>query len=194
MGKFFKNAGLFLMLSVIMLLICTACSKNGGGILAKSPELNMPFESEMKIQAGELELTGNVKRYGTGLWEMNVTSPETLAGLSLSYNDDGVKANLGGLALDVPMEDINNGAVFSLIFKAIDNAAAAGALSCSETEDGMVYSGEFPLGAYSITFDPETLAPVKMEIPSAQLFGEFENFVTINAETETTAETTAESN
>ena len=156
-------------------LVFSSCGANKG-MLVRTPDLNVPFETEMKIQAGELEVNGNMKRYGTGIWAMSAESPETLAGLEIAYSDGGVKAKLGELELDIPMENINDGAVFAQIFKAVDSAAAAGELYCSDTEDGKVFSGNFAGEAYSITFDPQTLAPVKIDIPAAGISGEFENF------------------
>lgn len=182
-----RKKGLAIILSVFFMLMCTGCNKSGIGILTKTPEVNLPFRSEMKIQAGELELSGEVKRYGTGIWEMSVTSPETLAGLKISSGDSGVKASLGELSLELPVEDVNQNAVFSLIFKAMDSAAAADALVCTETEEGKVFSGTFPAGDYTLTFDPVTLAPVRIEIPSAGICGEFTRFAPLAAEEETEA-------
>lgn len=181
------------MLCVITLFICTSCAKSGGGILAKNPDLSRPFRSSVKIQAGELELDGTVKRYGMGIWEMTVNSPETLAGLSLTGSDNGVSASLGDLKLEVPMENINDKAVFALIFKAIDSAASAaesGVLTCTDTNDGKVYSGEFSFGTYTMTFDPQSLALTKIEIPEAAICSEFTDFVIISGGTETVTETT----
>lgn len=182
---FGAKQGAAVILSVISVLLFTSCSVKNG-ILSASPELNTPFETDVKIQAGELEMSGSAKRYGTGVWEMKAVSPETLAGLELTYNDDGVKASLDDLKLDIPMENIRDGAVFAQMFKALDSAAAAGELSCTQSEDGMVYSGEFSGGPYTLTFDPETLAPVKLEIPAAGIFGEFENYRVMTGETEET--------
>lgn len=167
--------------SLTALLAFSACGGKSG-ILTKSPDLNIPFETDIKIQAGELEMNGSMKRYGTGIWAMRAESPETLAGLEIAYGDDGVKATLGGLTLDIPMEDINGEAVFARLFKAVDSAAAAGELYCSDTADGKVFSGTFAGGDYSITFDPNTLAPVKIEIPASQISGEFENFRILTGE------------
>lgn len=172
-------------------LAFSSCGANKG-ILVKTPDLNVPFEAEMKIQAGELEVSGDLKRYGTGIWAMSAKSPETLAGLEISYNDDGVKAKLGELSLDIPMENINDGAVFAQIFKAVDSAAAAGELYCSDTEDGKVFSGTFAGEAYSITFDPQTLTPVKIEIPAAGISGEFESFRVMTGEQTEPAESGTE--
>lgn len=182
-----------IILCVITLFICTSCVKSGGGILAKEPDLGRPFRSTVKIQAGELELDGTVKRYGMGIWEMEVSSPETLAGLSLKGSDSCVTAALGDLKLEVPMENISDKAVFSLIFKAIDSAASAaesGALTCTDTNDGKVYSGEFSFGTYTMTFDPQSLALTRIEIPEAAICSEFTDFVIISGGTETVTETT----
>lgn len=182
-----------IILCVVTLFICTSCNKNGGGILSKNPDLSKPFQSSVKIQAGELELDGTVKRYGMGIWEMTVNSPETLAGLSLTGSDSGVTASLGDLKLEVPIENVNDKAVFALIFKAIDNAASAaesGVLTCTDTNDGKVYSGEFSFGTYTMTFDPQSLALTKIEIPEAAICSEFTDFVIISGGTETVTETT----
>lgn len=157
------------------MLAFSACGGNSG-ILVKTPDLNVPFEANVKLQAGELEVSGDLKRYGTGIWAMRAESPETLAGLEIAYGDDGVKASLGGLSLDIPIENLNGGAVFAQLFKAVDSAAAAAELSCTDTADGKVFSGTFAGGEYSVTFDPETLAPVRIDIPGAGICGEFENF------------------
>lgn len=178
-----------IILCVIMLFMFTSCNKSGGGILARNPDLSKPFQSAVKIQAGELELKGTVKRYGMGIWEMTVDSPETLAGLSLTGNDSGVTASLGDLKLEIPMENINDKAVFALIFKAIDSAASAadaGVLTCTDTEDGKVCKGEFSFGTYTMTFDPQSLALTKIEIPEAEIYCEFTNLTVISGGTETT--------
>lgn len=188
-----KSFAAIIVLSVIILIVCTACNKGGGGILNKSPDLSKPFQSAVKLQAGELELSGTIKRYGMGIWEMTVDSPETLAGLSLTGNDSGVTASLGELELEIPMKNINEKAVFALLFKAVDSAesaAAAGFLTCKDTEDGKVYSGEFSGGTYIMTFDPQSLALTKIEIPAAEICGEFTDFKVLTGGAETSAETT----
>ena len=182
-----------IILCVMMLFIFTSCSKGGGGILARNPDLSKPFQSAVKIQAGELEFDGTVKRYGMGIWEMTVDSPETLAGLSLAGNDSGVTASLGDLKLEIPTENINDKAVFALIFKAIDSAASAAdanVLTCTDTEEGKVCKGEFSFGTYTMTFDPQSLALTKIEIPEAEIYCEFTGFTVISGGTETVAETT----
>lgn len=194
MGKFRKSMSIAMLL-VIVILICTACNNKNINFLTGTPDLNSQYEAEMQVQAGELEFMCAVKRYGTEFWEMNVSAPDTLAGLDVSMNSEGVKATLDGLVLDIPAEDIRDKAVFALIFKALDNAAA-NKLSCTETEDGMYYEGEFGGTIYRITFDSETLKPTLLEIPEAAMTAEITEFKTLDEmeEMEALTQTTAETN
>ena len=186
-----RSFGIVAILTAISVMIYTGCNNSGGGILEKAPDINVPFESAVKMQAGELEFEGNVKRYAAGIWNMEVTSPKTLEGLCISYDEsDGVKAGLDELSFEIPMENLNGGAVFALVFKAIDCAAAAGELSCRDTEDGKVYSGEFSGGTYTLTFEPRGTALTKIEIPSAGIAGEFTGFAVTKNEPVIPEETT----
>ena len=185
-------AAIFFILAAISIVLFTSCNKSGGGILERSPNVNVPFEAAVKMQAGELEFEGDLKRYAAGIWSMELTSPETLAGLNISYDDgSGVKAVLDGLELEIPTENIRDGAVFSLIFKAIDCAASAGELSCVTTEDGNVYTGEFSGGTYKLTFDPQSAMLTRIEIPTEEIAGEFTGFNIIKGEAMPPEETTA---
>ena len=180
------------MLAAIMMLFA-GCEKGGGILPQKNPELNKPFETEITVQAGELEFKGVVKRYGTGIWDMSITAPETLAGMALNYNaDEGVTAELGELELDIPAENIKDNAVFALIFKAVDNAAA-GTISCTDTEDGKIFTGENSFGVYNLTFDPERLTLTGIQIPEAGISCEVSGFRLMTDNGDTASETTAPS-
>lgn len=194
MGKFRKVASIVLLL-VIILFVCTSCNSDSVSFLSKTPDLNIQYEAEMQIQSGELEFSGTVKRFGTEFWKMSVSAPETLAGLEIQMNSDGVKAALDGLVLDIPMEEVRDTAVFALIFKALDNAAAS-KLSCTDTENGMYFEGEADGMLYRLTFDSESLKPVLLEIPEAALTAEIKGFETIDEmeETEFSDQTTTETN
>ncbi len=192
MEKFRKGLSIVLLI-VILLTVCTSCKAVDGGFLSKTPDMNVPYEAEIKVQSGELEFGGTIKRYGTEFWEMSVNSPETLAGLELAMNSEGVKATLGELLLEVPMEDVRSTAVFALIFKALDNSAA-NKLSCTESDDGMYFEGEFGGTVYRLTFDKENMKPVLLEIPEAALSAEFAGFEILSGEenTENASQTKAE--
>lgn len=192
MGKFRKVVSIVLLL-VIILFICTACSSDSVSFLTKTPDLDKQYTAEMSVQAGELEFSCAVRRFGTEFWQMSVDSPDTIAGLEIQMNSGGVKADFDGLTLDMPLEHLRDKAVFALIFKALDNAAVS-KLSCTETEDGMYFEGEAGGFLYRITFDSETLKPVLLEIPEAALVAEIKGFETLDEmeEKEILTQTSAE--
>ncbi len=192
MGKFRKAVSIVLL---IILFVCTACNNSGVSFLAKTPDLDKQYTAEMSVQAGELEFSCTVKRFGTEFWQMSVGSPDTIAGLEIQMNSDGVKAQLDGLEFDITAENIRDKAAFALIFKALDNAALS-KLSCTETEEGMYYEGEAGGLLYRITFDSEKLEPVLMEIPEAALAAEIKGFATLDEmeEMEILTQTSAETN
>ncbi len=175
-----KKIGHFILAAAMTALIFTSCEKSGGGLLSKSPEIAPQFEAEMKIQSGELELSADVKRYGTEFWEMSVTAPESMAGLSVSMNSEGVIAGYDGLSLSVPAEDIRDGAVFSMLFKAFDNAVSVGKLSCNESEEGFTYEGEFSDCVYMLSFSPDSMNPTLLEIPAMGFCAEIVNYDVIS--------------
>lgn len=192
MGRLRKVVSIVLLL-VVLLLVCTSCNGDSVNFLTRTPDLNKQYTAEMSVQAGELEFSCTAKRFGTEFWEMSVNSPDTIAGLEIQMNNEGVKAELDGLTLDMPLEQLRDKAVFALIFKALDNAAA-NKLSCTETEDGMYFEGESGGFLYRVTFDSESLKPVLLEIPEAALTAEIKGFETLDEmeEKETFTQNSAE--
>ena len=194
MGKFRKVVSIILLL-VIISFVCTSCNGENVNFLTKTPDLNKQYSTEMSVQSGELEFSCTVKRFGTEFWEMKVNSPDTISGLCVSMNSEGVNAKLDGLELDIPSDDIRSTAVFALIFKALDNAAV-NKLSCTENNDSRYYEGDFGGIIYKITFDKNSLKPVLLEIPEAALTAEIKGFETLDEmeEKETLTQTTTETN
>ncbi len=190
----FMRSGKIIPAALISAMLLSGCGGSGGGILEKAPDISVPFGSAVKIQAGELEFEGSVKRYAAGIWQMDITAPDTISGLCIRYDDgSGISAKLDDIAFEVPSESVRDNAVFALIFKAIDCAAASGELPCTDTEDGKVYSGEFSGGTYTLTFDPRTAALTHIEIPYGEISGEFTDFSVIKDEELPQEETSAAS-
>jgi len=194
MGRIRKAVSIVLLL-IIILFICTACNSDSVNFLTRTPDLDKQYTAEMSVQAGELEFSCAVKRFGAEFWEMSVDSPDTIAGLEIQMNSEGIKADFDGLTLDMTMDEMQDRAVFTLIFKALDNAALS-KLTCTEAEEGMYFEGEAGGLLYRITFDNETLKPVLLEIPEAALVAEIKGFTPLDEmeEMEILTQTSAETN
>lgn len=164
-----KNSVLYLLL-VLSLVIFTGCNALKKAAAPKAPDLNTPFSSSMKITLDDgTELCGEMSRFGTGIWEMKLTSPETVAGLTLSYSDEGVKTTLGELEFDIPADKINSAAIFKMIFDAYDNCAATPDVKLTESESGYEYAGEISSCDYILCFDKEDMSLCAISFPAMNI-------------------------
>lgn len=184
---------LFLIITVMSVLLLSSCKAIKDAVIFKTPDLNKPFTSGFNIKTDDsTEIIGTMTRYGTGIWEMDITEPETLAGLHLTYNDEGVNASLGELNFTIAPEKINSSAIFQLIFNAIDNCAAQTEYTLTDTETAMEYTGEIAQCSYMVIFDRETMNPIGITFPDLNISAElsdFSNIVSETVEPNTTSET-----
>lgn len=180
----------FILLTVISLLLFTGCSSLKKSITAKTPQINIPFTCGFNMTAyDDMELEGTMKRYGTGIWEMDITSPETMAGLHIKRTAEGMDVSLGELEICIGQDKINRGAFAELIFNAIDSCASLQDITLEETESGLQYTGKISECPFIMTFSADTLLLTEIDFPSISLHAEITDFCPV-ADTEASAETT----
>lgn len=105
-----------------------------------------------------MTVSGDLTRYGTGIWEMNITAPETMKGLNIKYNEGSTTASLGSLTLEIESGKLSEAAMFKRIFDAIDSCAAMHDIELFDNGEAAVYNG----ADHSISFDKETLLPTAL--------------------------------
>ena len=180
----------------------TGCKSIKEAVTAGTPDLNKAFSCNFTLtafgedKAAKMEVSGTMRRLGTGMWEMDITAPKTMEGLHISFGDNGVTAALGELTLDIERENINEAAMFRLMFDAVDNCAAMPDLTLAETENGFEYSGQSSQCGYVMTFAPETMTPTGISFPDADITAAIDSFteLTRNNSTEETAPQTSDTN
>lgn len=182
MKKFFCGV----LVALLMFSLC-ACNLLNKVTKTKVPDMNVLFESDADITAGDMKIVTHIKRFGNGYWEMVVSEPKTLAGMKITYSDDKVDVSLGELSFTLEKENINDEALFKLLFDAFDHAAVQEEMNLTESEDGLMLASQNDDGAYSLTFDKDTGIIKKIEIPTYKITAELSNFKLL---TETPAETT----
>jgi hypothetical protein len=120
------------------------------------PELDVPYTAEAAIEGENLSLTANIKRLGTGLWEMEITSPESLRGLKINYSEDKIASIYDGIITETPIDKVSPEAIFLQLFQAVDNAANLETPDVSEREGDYFINGQIPATGYEIQIDGET--------------------------------------
>jgi hypothetical protein len=129
------------------------------------PDLDVPFTAEAALTGENLSLTANLKRLGTGMWEMEITSPETLRGLKINYSEDKIASVYDGIITETPIDKISPEAVFLQIFQATDNAANLETPDVSEADGDLFISGDIPVSAYKLQIDGETKTLEGISLP-----------------------------
>lgn len=117
---------------------------------------------------------GRVKRLGTGFWEMEITSPETLAGMKICASGDTVDSSLGELSFSLPAENVPVSSPFMELFSALDSAALSQQSLSSGENGGWVME----LNGCTILFDGSGV-PVSMSASYPKITAEFTEFKVI---------------
>lgn len=181
-----------ILLFVISIVLFTGCKFIKDTIIPKQPKLDRAFTCEFELTAFEddrdskMVVKGDFTRFGTGIWEMNITEPETMKGLNLKYNEGKTTASLGALTLDIESEKLNSSAMFKRIFDTFDSCAAMHDIELYDNGEAAVYNGT----DCSIAFDKETLLPTLLTF-SDGLTVDISSFCDLaerSAETEQTSE------
>ena len=155
---------IFILPFVVSLMLFTGCKFIKENIVPHQPNMDRPFSCAFELTAFEddrdskMTVSGDMTRYGTGIWEMNITSPETMNGLNIKYSDGSTIASLGSLTLEIESGKLNDTAMFKRIFDAFDACAAMHNIELYNSDDSAVYNAD----SYSIAFDKETLLPTAL--------------------------------
>lgn len=148
-----KHCFLKIFTSIIIAAGITACSVTElSG--APKPQLDGGYTCKCEITAGiippgsdsneecEFAFSGTVKRFGKGFWEMDIFSPDTIAGMKLTSCDGDLSSSLGELSMGVSAENVSDKSPVSALFTALDKIALDlenGAELTSGDNGGWVY-------------------------------------------------------
>lgn len=108
---------------------------------------------------------GTLRRLGGGIWELDLDKPDTVAGLKIKLDENGITASLGDLSLNLETDKIPSRAAFMSVFSALDNAAAnINSLDFSETETELCYRGTCGGEKYTLLCDKTNNLPCGLNI------------------------------
>lgn len=179
------------LLLVFSIVFFTGCKSIKDTIIPRQPKLDQPFSCTFELTAfaddrdSKMDVSGDITRYGTGIWEMNITSPDTMKGLNIKYNEGSTTASLGSLTLEIENGKLNEAAMFKRIFDAFDFCAALHDMELFDDGEAAVYNG----ADFTLAFDKAAMIPTLLT---------FSDGITVNISsfcglTEQAPETSAES-
>lgn len=123
---------------------------------------------------------------------MEFSSPNTLAGVLLSYRDDNVEASYKGLSFSVPKSALPLKAIISSLIDVVDTTAELPEISGEEKDGEILVEGELEQGKYTLKMDKTgvligfSMSNLNLEI----IFTDFQENGSGMTETTETTETT----
>ena len=143
-----KKVVVLLVSFVMMIGLCACGSKNN---VKFEPKLNKAFTVSAQIKYDDQEYQASIKRLGKANWEFS--SPNTLAGVLLSYRDDNVEASYKGLSFSVPKSALPLKAIISSLIDVVDTTAELPEISGEEKDGEILVEGELEQGKYTLKMD-----------------------------------------
>lgn len=167
---------LLLFLCGLMCIVFTACGKPK---TSGTPDINKLFSTAATITYGDFEAQAKVSRLGSDLWEVEFATPQTLAGVKLSYTGEDITASYLGLSFSIPKTAAPVKSMLTMIFKAVDKSAVGVDMPCEEKDGVMIYSGTGDFGDFTLSMDQATGNLVSFEMPKEDLIVQFADFTPI---------------
>ncbi len=186
-------------LSFILVLSLCACGSKSS--VKFQPKLGGAFTVNAQIVYGEQESAAVVKRLGMSSWDIEFSSPNTLAGVVLSYRENNVEASYKGLSFSVPKSALPLKAIILTLTDVVDSMSQLDEIECEEKDGSFIYEGENEQGKYVLEMDKNgclskfTMKNLNLEITFTDFTdnGTVTDSTTKTLPSETTAETIAES-
>lgn len=147
------------------------------------------FKADVSIDLDELDAEGALRRYGNGMWDIEFTSPNTLSGVKLSFDEGNAEASYKGLKFTVPQSALPVKAMMLNLIEAVDGYSNESELTGKEEDGNIELSGSLEGGDYVLTVDKQGRI-VSFEMPNNKLDMEFENVTSVQAEEAPTEENT----
>ena len=180
MKKLFKSTA-----ALLSIVIMTSCSAPGKNSMESPNGLNSSFKANVAITLDEMNSDGTVSRYGTGMWDVEFASPNTISGVTLSFTDGNVEASYKGLSFSVPQSAMPIKSMMSNLITAADE------LEVNEKDGNIEISGTLDGGDYILTVDKSGNI-LKFEMPNNKLSMNFSDIAPITGKESDTPEETTE--
>lgn len=159
---------------LISVIVLTGCGEKKTMKSAKTG-LSSAFSCDMKLLYDDSEFCGKITRSGTGLWNIEFTAPETLAGVKLSFINDDVTASYKGLDFTIPKKAMPVKSIISNLISAVDELAGSEEMQCVTNDGEIIVEGELEQGEYKLVMDEKSGCVKSFEMKNIKAYLTFEN-------------------
>lgn len=140
-------------LAILTVLCLVSCSVPLKSTTSRKNGLDCAFQADVSITLDRLQAEGIVRRFGTGSWEVEFSSPNTLSGVKLEFSEGNTEASYKGLSFSVPQSAVPVRAMMLNLIKAVDDNARLEELKGEEKDNTLEVSGKLEGGEYVLKVD-----------------------------------------
>ena len=147
-------------LKCVTALLCalSLASCSGQGLLAPSvPDLNKQLKLTARVETGNSTFTAEFSRTAVGKWQVIITEPYEVQGISFTYSGGSASAAFGELSADLLTADFAASPP-ALMISAIENAVQDAAPQITYQQDALTLKS----GDCTVTFQQGT--PTGLEL------------------------------
>ena len=152
-------------------LMCGGCA--GSGCAASLPfsaetDFDTAYTVTAQIICGELEAVAEVTRSGGGRWDFSFTEPQELMGITISLDEDGYTASLGGLSFSAEDNPVYS-TVPDIISAAVDSLSDVPSESISEQDGVLTIDTEYDGRRVTVTAASDSGELISLKCPYHKL-------------------------
>ena len=142
-------------LAILTVLCVVSCSVPLKSATSRKNGLDCAFQADAVIALDRLQAEGVIRRFGTGAWEIEFSSPNTLSGVKLEFSEGNTEASYKGLSFSVPQSAVPVKAMMLNLIRAVDDNARLEELKGEEKDDILEVSGKLEGGEYVLKVDKD---------------------------------------
>ncbi|MCL2086189.1 MAG: hypothetical protein FWH05_01170 [Oscillospiraceae bacterium] len=159
-----------------MLWIVSGCGSNFGFDI-NNLQMDKAYSFNAQINYNEMSAAAYFERFSQGRWNVNLTEPYELQGISLYFKDDMAKATFAGITVDLShLPEIST--IAEKLIDTLENAIASEGTQAIRAGDTIEIMGMTQFGGYKLVLDSKTKLPVSVVVPDNNLRITFSNVKT----------------
>lgn len=118
-------------LVVLLILTVSGCAESGENSTAQIP---LEFESDFSADYGRLKLNGHISKLETGIYDITITSPESLQGLKFNYIGGKISTRLDGVSFDTDCDNLPISGFIVAVSNLLDTVSKPNLVSVTKTD------------------------------------------------------------
>jgi hypothetical protein len=147
-----------------------------------------PFTCTANITTEDLTAVGKLSRYGVESWEIEFSEPETLSGVTLTFDGVNSEASYKGLSFSMPKSAVPVNSMLLCLATAVDEISTSDEKECTSSEGFFTFKGSTDCGDYILNVKEDTGNIATFSMKNLGLNIVFSDVSTLETETSTTSE------